>query len=160
MLFKTILWRLFCFLSLVATDGKDGNGLKLEKVGPTFQPFTNAQSMHIIIFPATSYKHYTFIVQDYTLILWMNFLASVLNTFFQTDNVRSNKFPCLLHETILSNRFSSIYRGYYTVARTYEVHIRVEKIFHVWGQLSREIFFPREDKFHMFKPTCSFLFIT
>ena len=32
LLFKTKLWRLFCFLSFVATDGKDGNGLKLEKV--------------------------------------------------------------------------------------------------------------------------------
>ena len=31
LLFKTILWRLFCFLSFVATGGKDGNGLKLEK---------------------------------------------------------------------------------------------------------------------------------
>ena len=36
LLFKTILWRLFYFLSFVATDGKDGNGLKLDKVG---QPF-------------------------------------------------------------------------------------------------------------------------
>ena len=32
LLFKTILWRLFCSLSFVATDGKDGNGLKLEKL--------------------------------------------------------------------------------------------------------------------------------
>ena len=34
--FKAILWHLFCFLSFVATDGKDGNGLKREKVGPSF----------------------------------------------------------------------------------------------------------------------------
>ena len=39
LLFKTVLWRLFCFLSFVATDGKDGNGLKLEKVGPIFSSF-------------------------------------------------------------------------------------------------------------------------
>ena len=38
-LFTTILRRLFCFLSFVATDGKDGNGLKLENVGPTFSSF-------------------------------------------------------------------------------------------------------------------------
>mgnify|MGYP001794348467 CR=1 FL=1 len=31
LLFKTILRGLFCFLSFVATDGKDGDGLKLEK---------------------------------------------------------------------------------------------------------------------------------
>ena len=35
LLFKTILWRLFCFLSFVATDGKDGQRLKLEKGGQT-----------------------------------------------------------------------------------------------------------------------------
>ena len=28
-----------CFLSSIATDGKDGLGLKLEKVGPTFSSF-------------------------------------------------------------------------------------------------------------------------
>ena len=28
-----------CFLSSVATDGKDGHGLKLEKVRPTFSSF-------------------------------------------------------------------------------------------------------------------------
>jgi len=28
-----------CFLAFVATDGKDGHGLKLEKVWPTFSSF-------------------------------------------------------------------------------------------------------------------------
>ena len=28
-----------CFLPSIATDGKDGLGLKLEKVGPTFSSF-------------------------------------------------------------------------------------------------------------------------
>ena len=37
LLFKTVLWRLLYFLSFVATDGKDGNGLKLEKDGPKYQ---------------------------------------------------------------------------------------------------------------------------
>ena len=36
LLFKTILRCLFCSLSFIATDGKDGNGLKFEKVEPTF----------------------------------------------------------------------------------------------------------------------------
>ena len=36
LLFKTILWRLFYFLSFVATDGKDGNGLKHEEIRPAF----------------------------------------------------------------------------------------------------------------------------
>ena len=30
LLFKTIFWHLNCFPSTVATDGKDGHGLKLE----------------------------------------------------------------------------------------------------------------------------------
>ena len=38
-LFKNILWCLSCFLSFVETDGKDGNGLKLENTGPTFSSF-------------------------------------------------------------------------------------------------------------------------
>ena len=49
-----------------------------------------------------------------------------------------------------------IYREYYTVAQTYEV----EKIFREWAQRTIEIFFPREDKLHIFKPTCNFIFIT
>ena len=53
-----------------------------------------------------------------------------------------------------------VHRGYYTVARTYEVYLLVEKIFHKRAQRTSEIFFPREDKFHMFKPTRNFLFIT
>ena len=38
MLFKTtcILRQWNCFLSCIATDDKDGHGLKLEKVGQTF----------------------------------------------------------------------------------------------------------------------------
>ena len=39
LLFKSILWRPICFLTFFATDGKDENGLKLEKVGPTFSSF-------------------------------------------------------------------------------------------------------------------------
>ena len=35
LLFKTILWRTFCYLAFVATDVKDGNRSKLEKVWPT-----------------------------------------------------------------------------------------------------------------------------
>jgi len=39
LLLKTILRYWNCFLSSVATDGKDGNGLKLEKIGPIFSSF-------------------------------------------------------------------------------------------------------------------------
>ena len=38
-LLKTILRNSICFLLSVATDGKDGNGLKLEKIGPSFSRF-------------------------------------------------------------------------------------------------------------------------
>ena len=55
---------------------------------------------------------------------------------------------------------SSINREYYTVARRYEVYLRVETMFHGWAQRTSEIFFPREDKLHFFKPTCNFIFIT
>ena len=34
--FKTLFRHRHCFLSSVVTHGKDGHGLKLEKVGPTF----------------------------------------------------------------------------------------------------------------------------
>ena len=39
LLLKTILWYWNCFLSSVACDGKDGNWLKLEKIGPIFSSF-------------------------------------------------------------------------------------------------------------------------
>ena len=39
LLFKTILGHWNCFLSSVATDGENGHGLKLQKVGPTFSRF-------------------------------------------------------------------------------------------------------------------------
>ena len=35
-----------------------------------------------------------------------------------------------------------------------------KKTFQGWTQQTSEIFFPREDKLHMFKPTCNFLFTT
>ena len=63
-----------------------------------------------------------------------------------------------------------------TVARIYEVYFQVEKCFtsnrskqpryecfekkkEKLAALTREIFFPLEDKLHMFKPTCNFLFV-
>ena len=39
LLFKTIFKHWNCLLSPVSTDGKDGHGLRLEKVGPTFASF-------------------------------------------------------------------------------------------------------------------------
>ena len=49
-----------------------------------------------------------------------------------------------LVETLLN----LVNQGYYTVVRTYEFYLRMEK---------KTSF---EDKLHMFKPTCNFLFIT
>ena len=49
LLLKTILQHKNCFLSFVATDGKDGNGLKLEKIGPIFSSpdvFKNHQEIY------------------------------------------------------------------------------------------------------------------
>ena len=40
LLFKTIFRHRNCFLSYVGTDGKDGYGFKLEKIGPTFPSFS------------------------------------------------------------------------------------------------------------------------
>ena len=39
LLFKTIFRQRNSFLSSDATDGKDENGLKVERVGPTFSSF-------------------------------------------------------------------------------------------------------------------------
>ena len=39
LLLETILRHSNCFLSSVATDDKDANGLKLEKTGPFFYKF-------------------------------------------------------------------------------------------------------------------------
>ena len=39
LLIKAIFRYFNCFLSSVAKDGKDGDGLKLETVGPTFSSF-------------------------------------------------------------------------------------------------------------------------
>ena len=50
-----------------------------------------------------------------------------------------------------------VYRWYYTVARTYEVYLWVEKYLSA-GTSTIEIFFLREDTLHMFKPTFNFFF--
>ena len=44
LLFKVILTYSNCFLSSVAADDKDGNGLKLEKIGPIFSSFDAVSS--------------------------------------------------------------------------------------------------------------------
>ena len=41
---KTISGHRNCFLSSVAADGKDGDGLKLEKIGPFFSSFDAVSS--------------------------------------------------------------------------------------------------------------------
>ena len=54
-----------------------------------------------------------------------------------------------------------IYRGYYTAARRYEFYFRVVKtIFYERAQrVSKILFLPLENKIHIFKPLCNFLFI-
>ena len=44
LLLETILRHRNCFLPSVATDDKDGNGLKLEKIGPIFSSFDATSS--------------------------------------------------------------------------------------------------------------------
>ena len=58
-------------------------------------------------------------------------------------------------------RTSDIYRGYYTAARRYEFYFRVVKtIFYERAQrVSKILFLTRENKIHIFKPPCNFLFI-
>ena len=48
LLFKTIFKHWNCLLSPVSTDGKDGYGLRLEKVGPTFSSFITMPEKIII----------------------------------------------------------------------------------------------------------------
>ena len=54
-----------------------------------------------------------------------------------------------------------IHRGYYTAARRYEFYFRVVKtIFYEQAQrVSKILFLTRENKIHIFKPPCNFLFI-
>ena len=54
-----------------------------------------------------------------------------------------------------------IYRGYYMTARRYEFYFRVVKtIFYERAQrVSKILFLTRENKIHIFKPPCNFLFI-
>ena len=49
LLFKTIFKHWNCLLSPVSADGKDGYGLRLEKVGPTFSSFITMPEKIIII---------------------------------------------------------------------------------------------------------------
>ena len=59
------------------------------------------------------------------------FIAGILTTFI------NEKF--LVFAAVL-------YRGYYTVARTFEVYLWVEKIFHEWAQRTSKSFF--HEKIH------------
>ena len=52
LLFKSILWRPICFLTFFATDGKDENGLKLEKVGPTFSSLSQQKITKTLLWVA------------------------------------------------------------------------------------------------------------
>ena len=58
-------------------------------------------------------------------------------------------------------RTLKIYRGHYTAAQRYEFYFRVVKtIFYERAQrVSKILFLKRENKIHIFKPPCNFLFI-
>ena len=49
-LFKTIFWHWNSFLSSIATDGQDEHGLKLEKVGPSFNAMLAKITKNILWF--------------------------------------------------------------------------------------------------------------
>ena len=71
-------------------------------------------------------------------------------------------FFSLLILAFVSGRIqSTIYRGYYTVARRYEFYVRVARtISHSFAAFTREILYlPRAHKIHIFEPTCNVLFI-
>ena len=61
----------------------------------------------------------------------------------------------------LQNIINDLHRGYYTAARRYEFYFRVVKtIFYEQAQrASKILFLARENKIHIFKPPCNFLFI-
>ena len=68
-LFETIFMHRNWFLSSVATDGKDEHGLKLEKIGPTFQSSFNAmpakttlQNYHGFVLPDEILQEHAFYV--------------------------------------------------------------------------------------------------
>ena len=48
----------------------------------------------------------------------------------------------------------------YTLVWTYEVYLLVEKRFHSFVALTREIFFALKEKLHMFAPTCNILYVS
>ena len=57
--------------------------------------------------------------------------------------------------------FDILHRGYYTAAQRYEFYFRVVRtIFYERAQrVSKILFLTRENKIHIFKPPCNFLFI-
>ena len=63
--------------------------------------------------------------------------------------------------TITAAKCVDIYRGYHTAARRCEFYFRVVKtIFYERAQrVSKILFLTRENKIHIFKPPCNFLFI-
>ena len=66
-----------------------------------------------------------------------------------------------IYTVIVRHLFNIVYRGYYTAAQRYEFYFRVVRtIFYERAQrVSKILFLTRENKIHIFKPPCNFLFI-
>ena len=60
----------------------------------------------------------------------------------------------------IMDMLSALNRGYYKAARSYKFYLRVVKtIFFERAQRVKYCFLPGENKIHIFKPPCNFLFI-
>ena len=72
----------------------------------------------------------------------------------------NNKCLCFSFSLFICQK-KKIHIGYYTAARRYEFYFRVVKtIFYERAQrVSKILFLTRENKIHIFKPPCNFLFI-
>ena len=62
---------------------------------------------------------------------------------------------------ILKFLYILLYRGYYTAAQRYEFYFQVVKtiVYKRAQRVSKILFLTRENKIHIFKPPCNFLFI-
>ena len=79
-------------------------------------------------------------------VVWLNFNVSL-----------SFKYNSWYYRSVVFSLFilPALYRGYYTAVRRYEFYFRVVKTI-LWVKYC---FLPQENKIHIFKPPCNFLFI-
>ena len=89
-------------------------------------------------------------------------------TLYSTENEEKSSVCERWNRTIKSKMWkqftvqgNTIYRGYYTAARRNEFYFRVVKtiLYERAQRVSKILFLTRENKIHIFKPPCNFLFI-